>query len=365
MSVTAPRVLFVTGEYPPHPGGIADYTVNLRLALAGIGVGSRVLTRGVAPERDIEVVDRWGWDISHQVRERANGAGVDVVHIQYQAGAFDMHPAINLLPSRLRSSGTPVVVTFHDLRPPYLFPKAGRLRQAAVLRMARHATAAIVTNLADERGLDDAGIRTRRIAIGPNLPPPAGSVCVDPDTVAFFGFPARSKGIEDVIVALGGIADRQRPRLLLIGDQGRPSRNNDIVSVQAIDDLAARHGVRVERTGYLSPQGASDALASAGVIVLPFQSGASLRSGSLLAALQSGRPVVTTRPARPDDLGELSALPQMSLAPPGEPSRLANEVLSALDSSRGAAPLPEEFRWQTIARQHRDLYRELVAQAGA
>ena len=76
----------------------------------------------------------------------------DVVNLQYQAAAYQMHGAINLLPSQL-AKHTRTVVTFHDLRVPYLFPKAGPLRWQAVLHMARSVHHVIVTNAEDEATL--------------------------------------------------------------------------------------------------------------------------------------------------------------------------------------------------------------------
>ncbi|MEX1157646.1 MAG: glycosyltransferase [Thermomicrobiales bacterium] len=299
-----PKVLFVTGEYPPLPGGVSDYTANLRLALAAMGFRTAVLSSRGASGEDVWTVRRWGWPSVGRVLRLARRERADIVHIQYQAGAFAMHPALNLLPSVV-SRRLPVVTTFHDLRAPYLFPKAGRLRKATIVRMARGSDAVIVTNPGDARALANEGIDPNQIPIGPNLPPPGRAGELEPDTVAFFGYPARSKGIEDLIAALGGFP-APRPSLLLVGAQGEPGLANDIVSAIQIDRLAAQSGVQVRRTGFLQEREASEALARAGAIVLPFRDGASQRSGSLLAALRTGRPVVTTAPRSAGDLGELT-----------------------------------------------------------
>ena len=128
----------------------------------------------------------------------------DVVHIQYQSAAYGLHPAINYLPWRLRllRHGFRIFTTFHDLRFPYLFPKAGPLRWQAVLALARGSDANVVTNPADWQGLGSAGLtaRLRPIPIGSNIQcePPAGYDRVrqraqwsaGPDTwlLAYFGF---------------------------------------------------------------------------------------------------------------------------------------------------------------------------------
>jgi glycosyltransferase involved in cell wall biosynthesis len=358
-SAADPAVLFLTGEYPPAPGGVGDYTANLRLALAGAVVRSVVLTSDAARDprdRDVVSVARWGWSLLRRVPSLIAERDIDLVHIQYQAGAFAMHPAVNLLPFWLRRRGIPVVTTFHDLRPPYLFPKAGRTRNALMLRMARWSAAVIVTNPADDRVLASAGISATRIPIGPNLPPLRRTAAVQPRTVAFFGFPARSKGVETLIASLGSIASERRPELVLVGAQGTPSVNNDILSAAEIDRLAEQEDVVIRRTGYLGASETTGALAEAGAIVLPYRTGASQRNGSLLAALQSGRPVVATMPAELDDLGSLAALPQLLLAPTHGVESLRDAILAALAEQHAFSPLPEEYRWQSIAARHRELY---------
>ena len=52
-----------------------------------------------------------------------------------------MHPT--------RSCGRGSCTTFHDLRPPYLFPKAGPLRDYVTHRLARASDAVIGTNGSD------------------------------------------------------------------------------------------------------------------------------------------------------------------------------------------------------------------------
>jgi hypothetical protein len=128
-----------------------------------------------------------------------------------------------------------------------------------------------------------------------------------------------------------------------------------------LDALAARAGVELRRSGYLPPQAASDTLSQVCVIALPFHDGASQRSGSLLAALQTGRPVVTTTPRQLDALGALRQLPQLMLAPARDPLELAKAIEVALAQEPAAAPLPDEHRWDVIAAQHVELYTSVLA----
>ena len=150
------KVLLVTAEYPPMVGGVGDYTRRLAQELACRDVEVAVLTSSGArlAEPGVQVlpdVPRWDFRLFRLVRQVIAQERPDAVHIQYQTAAYGMHPAINLLPGRLRRThpGLPVVTTFHDLREPYLFPKAGPLRGWVTRRLVLDSSGVITTNPED------------------------------------------------------------------------------------------------------------------------------------------------------------------------------------------------------------------------
>ena len=159
------RICFVTGEYPPMQGGVGDCTHELGCALMQLGHQVTVITStramGSAPHSQAfepqvhPIIDRWNWSSWRSILSQVQSDQGEILHIQYQTAAYAMHPAINLLPLRVRwwSNRPRVVVTFHDLRVPYLFPKAGATRSWANLQLARWSDAAIVTNQEDRRQL--------------------------------------------------------------------------------------------------------------------------------------------------------------------------------------------------------------------
>lgn len=157
------RVLFLTGEYPVMQGGMGDYTRRLAQALGQLGADVHVLTHTGAGEDHLRSADgayeptvypilsNTRWNLWGQTRRLVEQIRPNVLHIQYQTAAYGLHPAVNYLPWRLRrDAGHPAVfTTFHDVRVPYMFPKAGRLRWRAVVDLARFSDAAVVTNPAD------------------------------------------------------------------------------------------------------------------------------------------------------------------------------------------------------------------------
>jgi glycosyltransferase involved in cell wall biosynthesis len=130
-----------------------------------------------------------------------------------------MRPTVNLLPLLLRRAwGGKSVVTFHDLLVPYLFPKAGPVREWANRLLARAASAVIATNPEDAERLRSWGVkRVELIPIGSNISnnPPVdynrdawrAAVGVGPDTIllAYFGFLNSSKGLDDLLRALASL----------------------------------------------------------------------------------------------------------------------------------------------------------------
>ncbi|PMP73173.1 MAG: glycosyl transferase family 1, partial [Roseiflexus castenholzii] len=183
------NIVLLSAEYPPLPGGVGDYTRNLGMALLQRGHAVTVLT-GIADGADdrqpVRVVRlplrQWDWRCWRVVRRALNDLKPDVLHLQYQTGAYGMHPAINFLPWRLRleANRPRLVVTAHDLLPPYLFPKAGPLRDWVTRRLMRDVDAAVATNDEDEALLRRWGVgpghhTLAMIPIGANIavaPPP-------------------------------------------------------------------------------------------------------------------------------------------------------------------------------------------------
>src|SRR5262245_28908733 len=170
------HIALLSAEYPPQPGGVGDYTRQLGQALVQCGHTLAVFTiydlrftiydLSMPNNRKSEIVNRksnWGWRSWREVIGALDRTSPDVLHIQYQTGAYGMHPAINLLPWRLgRLPGRPAIgVTAHDLLLPYLFPKAGPARRWVTRRLLVDADAAVVTN-AD----DFAQVRDWRLEIG-------------------------------------------------------------------------------------------------------------------------------------------------------------------------------------------------------
>ncbi len=371
------RIGLVTGEFPPDQGGVGDFTLRLGEALTTLGHEVHVLTDTRNAQYAVafslivhRVILDWGWGCWRRVLGLARELSLDLLDVQYQAAAYGMHPAINFLPRRRER---PVVVTFHDLKVPYLFPKAGPLRWQVVRMLARRADGVIVTNqedflrLEEEVPLD----RLALIPIGSNIPPAPPPTYdrsaerarweVGPDDLllGYFGFLNESKGGEELVQALARLVERgMSAHLLMIGGRVGSSDPTNRAYAERVERLIGELGLdgRVHWTGYTHPEAVSAGLLATDVCVLPYRDGVSFRRGTLHACLAHGRPVVTTRPAV--ELPEVRDGENMLLVGPRDPDGLAEAVMRlAADPAlrarlgEGAAVLAAEFAWERIGRK--------------
>ncbi len=390
-------VLLVTGEYPPAQGGVGDYTCKLGNALEVAGVRNHVLTRPVdakiathnqvAPEKPV----RPGPFLSRRIDLRSvlrslKATGAPIAHIQYQTGAYEMRPTVNFLPWLLRLKwGGATVITFHDVRVPYLFPKAGPAREWVNRFMARTADACIATNPEDAARLKTWGVkRLELIPIGsniPNNPPPAydrrawrerWGAGEGTTLLAYFGFLNSSKGLDDLLRALVRLRERGDYRLLMVGGGLGSSDPTNRATATQLADLARQLGVEssLTWTGYLEPREVSAALLSADMAVLPYADGASFRRGSLLAVLEHGLPLVTTEgvpgPGIEGNWPRLVDGKNALLVKVGDVEGLAEAVERVAGDgglgdrlSEGARALSGFFSWASIAESHARLYGQL------
>lgn len=411
-------------------GGVGDCTFEIAQGLARLGVQVHVLTTGAALDRStlehpsagdnrecpVQVhryVGKWNWSCLRLITSVVRDLAPTIVHIQFQTGAYGMHPAVNFLPrymhSRLGGDGRPrqksnekrprVVTSFHDLKVPYLFPKAGPFREWVVRSLARSSDAAIATNAQDYNRLASWQVaRLALLPIGSNIspkPPPdydrdawraRSGISREMTLLSYFGFLNESKGGETLILSLAQIP---RAKLMMVGGQVGSSDPTNIAYLKRVKELIQSLGLvdRVSWTDYMSGSEVSACLLSSDICVLPYRDGASYRRGSFMAALAHGLPIVTTFPptstshssisrtsVQPDqDRQGGASLPALRngenvmLVPPDDPEALAGAISQVAaspglrqDLSRGAQELAAFFTWDKIAQQHLDFYRLLI-----
>ncbi len=386
MSAEKPKVLFVTGEYPPMVGGVGRFTAELASALQMQGAQVAVLTdEQVKETAETDAVPilparrSWGWRILSDIPVCARAAGAEWVHVQFQTAAYRMHPAINALPYFLRRQGLRSAWTYHDLRVPYLFPKAGgRLRNWVTRLPLRAADAVVVTNQSDWESVRGQILRGQlhRIPIGSDIESrqfsaeersrrrAARGYGSEQLVLGYFGFLNASKGGLTLIETLATLAgDGQDVHLLMIGERVGASDETNFRYLQRVEAAISEHGLdsRVQWTGHQSDAEVAADLSAIDVLVMPYEDGMSMRRSTLTAALANGCAIVTTHPQDPTP--ELRADSDLVLVPPRDPAaaaeavrRIAQDPRLAENLQANARQAARQFSWEVIAARHLEMY---------
>ncbi|MBI1282325.1 MAG: glycosyltransferase [Anaerolineaceae bacterium] len=377
------RVGIVTGEYPPMQGGIGAYTHILAHEMKHQGAAISIFTDRKASSVDPDILimnwmKSWGIDSLTLINQWARDFQADVINVQFQTAAYEMSPWIHFLP---RFSKMPVVTTFHDLRHPYLFPKAGGLRGRIIIELAQKSAGVIVTNHEDYARLTQIEHK-KLIPIGSNIRQPLPDdfevekwrteVGANPNdfVIAYFGLFNQSKGLDILIDSLADLRKERVPvRLLLVGGglgSGDPTNEAYFESLKA---QIQRLGLVafIHTTGYLDNESDVGAyLAASDVVALPFTDGASYRRGSLMAAIQYGCAIISTIPTV--EIPTFRNGENMLLIPRGDKNALTaalNEVRQSPDLrlrlQLGASELSKQFDWSKITQETLDFFEQVRA----
>lgn len=387
------HVLFVTGEYPPQTGGVGAYTRELARALVQQGVDCSVLTSKASGAESgmnedgiqvLPVVDKWGISTMRLIGEIASERTIEWLHVQYQTAAFGMNGAVNLAPQFWRSRAK-VAWTYHDLLPPYLFPKAGSwLRNWVTMRPALSAQAVIATNAGDwtrlQQRMGGSATRLHNIPIGSNI---AGVRLTSQERenrrarhdvtsaqllLGYFGALNRSKGANVLLQTLDALVESGiDAHLLMIGDALGASDPTNADYAAEVHAMIARMGLatRIHWTGRESEEEVGADLNAIDIAYLPYTDGASLRRGTLMAALANGCAIITTEPAAP--IPELIAGRDLLYVARSDESETVRGALAAIQTLRTDAVRADALRasarerstlftWQAIAARHLAIY---------
>jgi glycosyltransferase involved in cell wall biosynthesis len=310
----------LTGEYPPQPGGVADYTGRLAAGLAARGEEVHVWRPGESETTDGLLRVR---ALPHGFSARglrAIGRGVDesrasgrtpILLVQYAPNAFGMRGANVMLCAWLLLRGSrqqdDVRVMFHE---PFLyFARQSVARNAlalvhrlmAALLIAASRVAYVSTG-SWEALLSRYAARRRTfiwLPIPATVPPPddpdataraRAKAAPDGDTafvVGHFSSYPEDVASELTRVAAAVLDAAGNARLFLIG------RHGDRFA-RAFGAAHPRHASRVVATGELRPGEVAAHLRACDVLVQPYPDGATTRRTSLMAPLSCGVPTVTT-----------------------------------------------------------------------
>lgn len=396
------RVLQVVGEFAPERCGIAHYTVRLTQELNAAGVDAAICSPTISVERPVPLLRlrRSGWSLQTllDLVATAGRRRADWLHLQYGPGSYGHRRVVALLPlvAKLLPGAPRIAATVHEIGgwplgvPGWIAPLADRVFSVTehagwfdreALALLGMSDLLIVTN---PNHFETIGRHSPRVAsraqlipIGPNVGPEVArettreearrrlGVPDDRFVAVFFGFVHPIKGIETLLHAMQRVGTVHPSAVLWIagGVRSLALSDGDADRYEArirrmIDDLGLRRVV--ELTGYLPDDEAARRLKAADLAVLPFNNGATLKSGTLITCLTYGLPVLSTTGG---NLGALWHGESIWLIPPRDPTALADAVcLLAADGAlrerlaAAGAARASEFSWPHIVRRHLELY---------
>jgi polysaccharide biosynthesis protein PslF len=398
----AMRVVQVVGRYAPERCGVAHYADRLDRELNRGGLTSMVACGSASLPADgrSRVVPGFPHSIGGLLNLLRAGQtwDADWLHLQFAPATFDRRRVVTLLPllRRLVPHAPRIAVTIHEYGGWPIWPGT-RLRSVIdkatstaerrswldreLVTLLSLSDLAIVTNTDHAVTIAERsaalGRRLAIVPIGPNVEIPGDEVLTRDEArrwlglrerrlaLLFFGFVHPVKGVETLIGAIR-FARSRLPRFVVWivgGVESLTLRGSEAATYErAVRALITSEGVAdvVELTGYLPDVEVAKHLSAADLTVLPFNHGATLKSGTLITCLCHGVPTVTTLGGSIEPLrhGE-----NLWLVPPRDPVALADAIVTLANDretrtrlSRSAFDAAAQFSWDAIVAKHKQLY---------
>jgi len=371
--------------YPPTRCGLATFTEALASATPGAGdpdsrvvrVDDLVPTGPAVPGVRTRVVgDLRPGSTDSRVDTARTLDACDVVVVQHEYGIYGGPDGDEILDVLARLSA-PTVVVFHTVREHptahqrWVLDRIGGLASAVVVM-----TRAAEDLLARQYAIPASKVRVipHGVAAWAPTAPLVPIAAATRPTVLTWGLIGPGKGIEWGIRALAAWDDRQpRPRYIVAG-QTHPKVLADAGEAyrDSLAALARELGVGddvVLDGRYLDGAELAALVATADVVLLPYDTSEQTTSGVLVEAIAAGKPVVATR--FPHSLELLTGGAGL-LVDHGDPAQIAAALATILGRRGVAARMSvagvaesAETGWDDVGRQYRRLGAALLQTAAA
>lgn len=355
--------------FPPTSCGIATFAAALSAGLISEGSTVDVVRLGESPElEDALVVATIADDSRATVAAAARALNrTDVAIVQHEYGLYGGPDGADVL-AVMASIVVPTIVVAHTV---VVAPTAGQ--RTVLEKVCELADVVVVmTETARDRLASGYAVDARKVVVIPHgaATPLSLNAGVSRPVGAWaprlltWGLLGPGKGIEWAIDAMAELDDlRPRPQYVVAGAthpkvherQGEAYR--EMLVARAARSRAAFHVTFDD--SYRDLTDLTDLIASADVVILPYDSADQVTSGVLVDAVAAGRPVIAT--AFPHAV-ELLASGAGIVVPQRDPHALAGAIRRVLTDRDLAASMAAEARrlapglsWGTVARRYRDL----------
>ncbi len=361
MQATKPKVLYISGSWPPIMCGVGDYLYNLTKNLKTSW--SVITSKEAEPGNNvINIVQGWvkpDWSL---IERQIKDLNSEIIHYEYPSVMYGRKLFPNMLPKYLKKTfpNKRMLITLHE------YHDASLLGKKRIELTLRHFSEVIVTNIEDKKLLQNKFPKKsfEIIRVGSNIE--FDKITLDqrkelekeinPESkkiIMYFGFIDPSKGIENLISSMTELNNDYQ--LVLATECNMKNKYHS-----KINDLIAESGADIHWTGYLSNKTVSHLLQISDLLVLPFDSPISARRGSMITAIRHGACVITTGPSE-----EIFMHQQNCYLMKDNSAGSISEAINYLQSNQklvfkikaNAIKTSKIFDWAHIAEQHDKIYR--------
>lgn len=365
----------------PWPCGAADFVRQLSCHLIQAGHEVAVLTSNtraaLSGEEGVRlkiIPGDWNlihlWKVSGWVKEQH----FDLVDLQYESAMYADSGKVLFLPLLLRKRKLPVVLTLHSQALPRWGGRFWRLLQVFYYDALIFYSGSLIGNMKRRfprkaRFFHFQGFPSNILrSVNPSLRALVGKVkggwSGTPLLMIYFGHIAPRRGLEDMIECLKILKAKGLTPQLALASQFVPEEDlyhRDLLSLLKAEGLQDQ----VSFTGRLGDRQVSDLFQAADLCVLPFPEGASLKNGSLAAAIEHEVPTVSTATSLTEP--ELLQGGALRTYPPGDRKRLAEAIEELLISEgrlveirKKMGALKDLISWEAYIQKRLEIYKSLI-----
>ncbi|MBD5100774.1 MAG: glycosyltransferase [Clostridiales bacterium] len=374
------KVLVVCGSFPPIKCGVGDYANVLYNKMAD-KIDVTVLTSknaDVPTDSKVKIInsiEKWkGYSLYKAILKEIKRGKYDLVHFQFPTSEY-VNSSIMLfivLPIILKLRGIKVVYTIHEYSNNRWISKV--LRKPAIYCSNRIIVVedAFKSDILKRNKLINKN-KINIIHIGANVPKSTktkdeilclrNKILTDrrvgiEKIVGYFGFINVSKRLDIILQAFAELKNENKLKslLLIIGEfnsekcpQELFDELQNIIKNNELEDY-------IYITGYVEDLEVGDYLKASDATVFLFKNGVSVRNGSMLAAQQEGRTIITTRPTNNleyFDNGQFRLVEN-------DVETVKAEILRAQDNPTENFIQNDNDPWDAIVHKHIEIYEELV-----
>lgn len=360
--------------YQPTNCGIATFTASLMNAINVIDSYSAKVVRLLDipkpsdPPAPLVIATILAGDQGSISSAASTLNALDVAVIQHEFGIYGGEDGAEVL-QLLNQLRVPAIVVLHTVLS-HPSPQQKRIIQA----LCEGAAAVVVmSKIARQRLATDPSIDLSKIFLihhgSRRIVTHSLRTDIERPVVLTWGLISPGKGIEWVIRAMSQLQDMDPAPLYIVAGRTHPKvletegESYREGLQQLIEELSLEGSVELRPT-FLNNDALDSLLATASVVVLPYENSEQVTSGVLVEAVSAGRPIVATRFPHAVELleGEVGIL-----VPYSDPTPIAEALKKILtdpklseEMSLKTRALAREIQWPVVARKYANLASSLL-----